>query len=625
MYLKWPQTFALLTIVAKSFANSQVASENLYSSLNAIVNESLIFDRIVLYANFNSSSHVESLYFNDMVGRVLSGLEHLAAKVLLHREKVISKVQHSELLFFSDIKWLKYFYENVKRGGNYNLSRSVFYISSITTLDEMQISSVFRILFNLSMLNVVLVVQLAADDIAMVTYFPFTPQSCFSVQPIVVNRFDAVQKKWQHNDFFPHKLHNFYGCSLTCATWEDMPYLALKSSTAVGRAYEFDGFEGKLLEFLAENLNFTIKLYMMSEMEIAETFNETGLIFEEMFSTSADFALGGFYYKPYLNTTSPYSQTNYYYLSETFMISNVFNVYSTYEKIAYPLQVKLWYAIGLTLLLSSALIMAFECRQKLRNFLFGESNTMPQYHLYILAFGANMANNQLPRYNFSRFLLATWMLATLVIRSAYQSGMYEMLRDNKHSNPPQTIAEVLKQNYVVLLKGSHKSLFEILPDMRNVRDFNGTMMEAFGQLAEANVRTALVTQYEYFGHYSKLNASNWQRLHLVNERIYQQQLAMNVRRQSYLVEELNKWITMAQYYGFFDRWLSEMELDKKKTPHTIARTVQTNILTMNELGALFMILIWLHLLAVFVFLIEVWWHKYSPRMRRIVRIPWLFV
>lgn len=307
------------------------------------------------------------------------------------------------------------------------------------------------------------------------------------------------------------------------------------------------------------------------------------------------------------------------------MVANVFNIFSTYEKIAYPFQLELWYIIGFILALSSLIILTCEysrcCRIATRNFIIGENNRTPQYYLYTLAFGATMPSSQLPRYNFARFLLACWLLGTLVLRIAYQSGMYEMMRDNKHRDPPQTITDVLSQNYAILLKGEYKHLYSILPDMRNVRDWNISTMTAFSEIVESDTNTAVVTQYEYFGYLSILNSTSWRKLHLVNERIYTQQLAMYVRPDSYLVTALNEQIARAQHFGFVTQWdrqyfgrPSNMYLHDHK-PETVPR----NILSMHELEGTFMILLWLDLSAVGVFIIELMWHKWHERILLAIR------
>lgn len=166
--------------------------------------------------------------------------------------------------------------------GGYNLSRSLIFILSITSLDSHIISRAFQHLFRLSVLNAALIVKLSSDNIVLVTYFPFTATECFSVKPVIINSYDQARQRWETDDYFPEKVRNFHGCSLTCATWEEMPYLYLERDETTQRVTNYEGFEGKLLEFAEDCLNFTTNFYIMNEDEITETHNETGLIFNKV-------------------------------------------------------------------------------------------------------------------------------------------------------------------------------------------------------------------------------------------------------------------------------------------------------------------------------------------------------
>lgn len=70
----------------------------------------------------------------------------------------------------------------------------------------------------------------------------------------------------------------------------------------------------------------------------------------------ADYALGGFHYKPRNNSDArhdvPYSQSMYYFMSHIMLVTNLPSAYSAYEKLAFPFHPHLWLAIGLVLVLA---------------------------------------------------------------------------------------------------------------------------------------------------------------------------------------------------------------------------------------------------------------------------------
>lgn len=314
---------------------------------------------------------------------------------------------------------------------------------------------------------------------------------------------------------------------------------------------------------------------------------------------------------------SSFSQTNYFYLSQINIVTNVINFYTKYEKLAFPFHNHVWLALGIICAFSSLLICICGGRrqwQGYRHFLIGSANKTPHFYMYTLAVGANMTTTHMPKRNFARFLLTCWLLATLILRSAYQSGMYQMLRENKQWNPPNTIENVFERNYLISLTPENRRYLAVLPDVKRLKVFNATIMSAFNEMLAVSEPLAFITPHEYFGYLSKVNASQWQRLHLVKERILTQQLTIYVRHNSYLINVLNNQIAEAQFYGFINLW------NRRYTQPLVTGKVNLQTeevgLSMRELGAIFIILIWLHGFATFVFLIEFLWHHYGYSMKK---------
>lgn len=104
---------------------------------------------------------------------------------------------------------------------------------------------------------------------------PFTSFHCKGVAPIIHNKF--IDGRWLHQQFYIPKSRNLYGCPLVCATWEDMPYFQMNPDyTRDGSKYL--GLEGKLLEYLAQKMNFTVTMRWLNEKEINQTvYDEQGV------------------------------------------------------------------------------------------------------------------------------------------------------------------------------------------------------------------------------------------------------------------------------------------------------------------------------------------------------------
>ena len=339
--------------------------------------------------------------------------------------------------------------------------------------------------------------------------------------------------------------------------------------------------------------------------------------------------MGGFSYRKDLNHLSSFSQTNYFFLSHIYIVTNVINFYTKYEKLAFPFHYNVWFALGLICALGSLVICISGGRRQwrgYRNFLIGSANTTPHYYFYTMVVGANMTTKRMPKRNFARFLLTCWLLVTLILRSAYQSGMYQMLRDNKQWNPPNTIENVFEQNYLISMTPENRRYLAILPDVKRLRIFNTTILSAFTDMLSINEPIAFITPYEYYGYFAKVNASQWQRLHLVRERLLTQQLTVYVRHHSYLIHVLNTQIAESQYYGFISLWnrrfSQSLSAVWKSANAKQGANLQTEPigLSMRELGAIFVILIWMEIFSIAVFLIELIWHHYEYAIRTYITV-----
>ncbi|XP_065365310.1 uncharacterized protein LOC135958333 [Calliphora vicina] len=575
--------------------------------------------RLLFFANFDEDSSEDRFYANDFINSVLYDINNASYKVFYQRQKLFHNLRHNEIVLLDNIKRFKYFYNKIFHIGNMNLSHTLLFITSLKTLDYDTLYMIFKDLYHMDIISVALVIELADGDIVMLTYFPFTPTACRDFKPVIINRYLVDQQRWANTNYFPNKLNNFYGCRVICCTWQDMPYFSLKPDKKNSSIMDYVGLEGDLLKYVADKLNFSIQIHWIDP--IKEDVSNKERIFNKMFSRYCDFALGGFSYRKDLDYSSTFSQTNYFMLSPIYIVTNVINFYTTYEKLAFPFHYTVWFALGLIFALSSLLICTCGRRRKwlrYRDFLIGSANRTPHFHLYALAVGATMTTAHMPKRNFARFLLTCWLMVTLILRNAYQSGIYQMLRDNKQWNPPQTIENVFEQNYLISTTPENRKYFDILPDMKRKRIFNTTILETFTEMLNAKEPIAFIIPYEYFGYFGKVNGSQWQHLHLVKERLLTQQLAIYVRHHSYFIPVLNDQISDAQYHGFITLWSRRNGLSLTSSLKVTNygqlnsnNNADKDPLSMNELGAIFMILVWLHILSTVAFLIELMWHRYG--------------
>uniref|UniRef100_A0A6P4F2G7 Uncharacterized protein LOC108046389 n=1 Tax=Drosophila rhopaloa TaxID=1041015 RepID=A0A6P4F2G7_DRORH len=577
----------------------------------------------------HASSRSTGGHLEELLTQLLVTLPSITQARRLFRQQSMEfqPYVHAVLALVDDLPALSAIYEHIR--ATQDLSYTLIYMSLPTDAYGEEIQLVLRLLWRLSVLNVGVVLRPPGEQLLMVSYFPFSAtHGCQVISAQVVNRYQLSSGQWASQEYFPAKLGNFYGCLLTCATWEDMPYLVLRRDGSGS----FVGIEGALLQFMAHNLNFSVGLYWMNKEEVLATFDESGRIFDEIFGHHAEFSLGGFHFKPSAGNEIPYSQSTYYFMSHIMLVTNLQSAYSAYEKLAFPFSPLLWRAIGLVLILACLLLVMvkrwWRGHQLPRN---------PYYELLVLTMGGNLEDRCLPGGFFGRLVLLTWLFATLVLRSGYQSGMYQLLRQDTQRNPPQAITEVLAQRFTIQLAEVNEArILASLPELRpeQLVHLEGSELQSFPALARrsgSSERVAILTPYEYFGYFRKVHPMS-RRLHLVRERIYTQQLAFYVRRHSHLVGVLDKQIQHAHSHGFLEHWTRQYVSAVDEADESVTRIASTsystldgidgdprlseaeeqqvapvrqNVLSMRELAALFWLILWANLGAVVVFVVEV--------------------
>ncbi|KAG5680940.1 hypothetical protein PVAND_010416 [Polypedilum vanderplanki] len=90
--------------------------------------------------------------------------------------------------------------------------------------------------------------------------------------------------------------------------------------------------------------------------------------------------------------------------------------------------------------------------QWIKEKVFGKNISHPGYNALGIFFG--IPQFRIPRESFSRFLLIMFILFCLIIRTCYQSMMFEFMTSDMQKPLPESIEDLTKMNYIVVIAES---------------------------------------------------------------------------------------------------------------------------------------------------------------------------
>lgn len=211
-------------------------------------------------------------------------------------------------------------------------------------------------------------------EIVMAAISMFTAQQCDVLQVVETNRFSKESLKWQTNKFFTPEINNFHGCEQTF--------------------FHFPEILSPLVELIVDAAEVSLNVTFKSGIE-----------------TNLTFGLGTYH--------------NSY--KSKFMTAPIFNgfycllippgePYSPFEKLFLPFDfhVWIWFLIVFTVAYIVVFILTFASDAEVKKFIVGEKVKASSVNIFMIFMGGGLTT--LPKKNFPRFLLMSFLLYCLIMR-----------------------------------------------------------------------------------------------------------------------------------------------------------------------------------------------------------------
>jgi len=419
------------------------------------IKESINFD-LIIYGE--STRHLD-----DVLDGILGFVGKNFTKTVKHVESIFKwnhKIEDSAVVLFYNLDHLIYFNSHVNL---LNLPPKIFrFVIYCEICDDFEIPGYKYYdtdLPHISELEYFVVNENSSIHFKAFNYF--MENSCNQKKFKTLNIFNKTSQKWKENFQNYKNFENFNGCMLTCTDEFDV-YLHLnkynseliKCVTST-ESFEFclnlfidimsrpgvgvRGITYEIFEALSKRANFTANYqFSASSFVIPRT--------EYIINQKITIYRVGLY-KEHVESTQ--MSTTFFDIQIGIFMSPT-ELYTNFEKLLLPFDDTTW--IFLVAIFSTAAIFTFVMKfmpKNIRRIFYGRGIKTPGLNVIQIFFG--IGQTHLPNESLLRFILIFFVLFCLIMRTCYQSKMFDFITSDMRKPPPKTLEDVIEQGYTVVL------------------------------------------------------------------------------------------------------------------------------------------------------------------------------
>ncbi|XP_055611306.1 uncharacterized protein LOC129757928 [Uranotaenia lowii] len=445
---------------------------------------------------------------------------------------------------------------------------SAFYVVVFTREIAVDIQLVFDEFWKLYIVNCNVLLK-DGGGIHIFTYFPFTETTCETSEGLLWNTFRDDAYENQSRLMFPPKADNFHGCVLKVAVFKTEPFMFVKELP--NGTVETTGIDARVMRFLSKFLNFSVIAVPVPGVfgwgKLYPNGTSTGAM-NKVLSGEVNFTIG--YFGKNLVRDQYMTSSRIYHHSTLVFVASHGEEYEPLEKLLLPFELYTWLAIAVLFALPSLLVGVLKCLdEKIRNYILGSENQSPLLHFINSFLGGSLP--WLPCRNFARYMLTMWLLYSLVIRTAYQQSLFNIMESNARKRPVNTISELLNTNTKLYLASTQVYVFDNMPSLKKrivlIRDDqvepirnairNGTISQA---------ATMVWHEYVLYHNHNGQSQLDGFRYHMLQEHLYAYTITVYMRKDSFLRVPFNRALVALSSTGMIQYWMERYAPRKLKKP-----------------------------------------------------------
>lgn len=438
---------SIVNVESNKFANLTFAITKMFENITSNSVETL--DVITADASMKARDFKEEL-FTAALESCKDVIRHESASML-----TLSPVfkRQNVILLIENFEDFSKFHQNMRPK---LFKFNGFYLIVLVNGKINEIEKMFQLLWKLQVFRVFVVFEAIDGSVLVQSFMPFKSENCNDTTPILVDIFKDGKFDKDKRNLFADKTRNLNNCSVRVSVGNNTEPFVISRLLTNG-TYDLKGSDIKIINALSENLNFKIEyVYIGHEGYFLENGKSEGPL-RHLLDSKADLSITNWWLKTsrlkFLDATSPYLS------DQIIFVVPPGRELTAFEKLIFPFTLLLWLFIVWCFLIGFLVIFIIKRRSKAtRNFVFGKGVINPFLNMFTGFIGGSQ--KVLPKRNFGRFLLMTFLLYSLVIRTLYQGSFYILMRSHKGIKEVQSIDEMIEKDFVYIVYKGNSDILE---------------------------------------------------------------------------------------------------------------------------------------------------------------------
>lgn len=350
--------------------------------------------------------------------------KHIFSVFLFHDSEIIGK-------FFSGISHESFFFNG-------------YFLVVLNDFTTFKMKNLFDLFWKKFIFNVdVLVKSGNSQNLSIFTFMPFKSDLCGDTTPMKINEFDGKNIVWATDVYFPKKFRNLQKCPIKIGSIGN--FFSVMFKTAVNQTKYFYGFEVDLLKELASTLNFKpdFKIFPYEVGLISKNKTSTGMI-KRVQENEVDLICGSFSLQQ--QRREVLSDTRSFYSDKIILVTPKSMTISPIRKLFIPFDLFTWISIAIVLLVAFVVLALLKKNpQRFQNFIIGRNISNNFLNVWNVLLGGSQV--KLPFRNFARFLLMSFIMLSLIVRSSYSGSLFKILTNDIFNKDISSIHELNNLGY----------------------------------------------------------------------------------------------------------------------------------------------------------------------------------